>query len=396
MTSANMTVYATLGPVARGAGISEIEVGLIFATSGLLFSLTSSAWGRAADRHGGQLVIFIGLLGTALSSLIFAGLFDSWRDVIGAVNLFAAFLLARILYGLLAGGVQPAATAWVVQTASDPNRATGAARVGAVVGLGSVIGPALAASSVDAAIWLPLMITGLLSGLAAIVILLAAAAPAVTPKPAHREKELTSPDMLRVYIVAFLFYFGLAALQPTIAFFVQDRFHVETALAIHRGGLVSATFAGCALFVQAFWIRRLPLSARCLLSTGIAVSMLGFASGLLVTDIRWLLAAFALAGIGYGLAQPGLMIWALLGAARHGQAEAAGRIQAAASAAWVVGPFAGTAVYAIDFRGALAVAVTTMALALAVTIACRSQATPPPVPSVPPGRSPSWCRRSGR
>ncbi|MBM3650841.1 MAG: MFS transporter, partial [Alphaproteobacteria bacterium] len=122
MTSANMTVYATLGPVARGAGISEIEVGLIFATSGLLFSLTSSAWGRAADRHGGQLVIFIGLLGTALSSLIFAGLFDSWRDIIGAVNLFAAFLLARILYGLLAGGVQPAATAWVVQTASDPNR----------------------------------------------------------------------------------------------------------------------------------------------------------------------------------------------------------------------------------------------------------------------------------
>ena len=45
-TLGNATVFATLGLFGRGIGLSELEVGAIFASSALLFFLTSSHWGR--------------------------------------------------------------------------------------------------------------------------------------------------------------------------------------------------------------------------------------------------------------------------------------------------------------------------------------------------------------
>ena len=48
----NATVFATLSLYGRSVGLSGLEVGAIFASSGLLFFLTSSRWGRLSDRAG--------------------------------------------------------------------------------------------------------------------------------------------------------------------------------------------------------------------------------------------------------------------------------------------------------------------------------------------------------
>ena len=48
----NATVFATLGLFGRGIGLTELEVGAIFASSAMLFFLTSSHWGRLSDRIG--------------------------------------------------------------------------------------------------------------------------------------------------------------------------------------------------------------------------------------------------------------------------------------------------------------------------------------------------------
>src|SRR6478735_999862 len=102
----NATVFATLGLFGRGIGLSELEVGAIFASSGLLFFLTSSPWGRLSDRIGRRPVMVAGLVGTAVSLFLFAGLY--WANWPGAL---VGLLGARVIYGVLASGVQPAAVA---------------------------------------------------------------------------------------------------------------------------------------------------------------------------------------------------------------------------------------------------------------------------------------------
>ncbi len=365
LTAANATVHATLGLFGRDVGVSELQVGTIFAASGLLFTLTSSAWGRFADRRGNRPVIVIGLAGTAASLLAFGGLFALQPGDIAPAALFASLLLSRIIYGVLAAGTQPAATAYAVRAVEPAARSTGAAWIGAAVGLGSIVGPVAAACLVDVSISLPLVGMGLLAGVAAVVARVGIAE--IPPGERHDAATTAStPNTSACFVVTFLFYFGFAALQPTTAFFVQDLLHIGTAQAVQWTSLLTVTFAACTFVVQAFAVRRLPLSPRRLLSIGMTICLAGIVACLFASDFVGLLVAFGAIGVGYGLAQPGLMAWALQAADRDRQAEAAGQIQAAISAAWIAGPIVGTAVYAVDLRGALGLAAGTMALGLSV------------------------------
>jgi len=123
-TVGNATVFATLGLFGRGVGLSEFEVGAIFASSGFLFFLTSSHWGRLSDRLGRTPMMAAGLAATAASLFLFAGLYV-------AGGTFLALLLARTIYGVLAGGIQPAAIAWMAGHTPPGRRASGVALVGA-------------------------------------------------------------------------------------------------------------------------------------------------------------------------------------------------------------------------------------------------------------------------
>jgi MFS family permease len=368
LTAANATVYATLGLFGRDSGVSEVQVGTIFAASGLLFVLTSSAWGRLADRRGKRLAIVIGLAGTAASLLVFAGLFALQPGDIAPAGLFVALLLARILYGLCAAGTQPAATAYTVEAIEPASRSTGAAWIGAAVGLGSIVGPLASACLVEVSFLLPLIGMGLLAMLAAVVV--RAGIAEIRREEGHEVATTTRPpNASACCIVAFLFYFGFSALQPTTAFFVQDLYHIDTALSIQRASLVSVTFAASTFAVQAVVVGRLPLLPRRLLSVGMTMCLAGIVGCLFASEFVLLLIAFGIVGIGYGLAQPGLMALALLAADRDRQAEAAGQLQGAISAAWIAGPIVGTAVYAIDLRGALVTAAGTMVLGLLALLA---------------------------
>ena len=52
--------------------------------------------------------------------------------------------------------------------------------------------------------------------------------PGAKSPPTERPLTRLSPPL----VLAFLFYFGFAALQPTTAFFLQDLFNLDTAPAV--------------------------------------------------------------------------------------------------------------------------------------------------------------------
>jgi hypothetical protein len=354
---ANTTVFATLGLYGRSVGLSELEVGLVFAASGLLFFLTSSRWGRLSDRVGRAPMMAAGLAATALSLFLFAGLY-------AAGGTFAALLSARAIYGLLAGSIQPAATAWMADHTLPDRRAAGVALVGAAVGIASIAGSVLAAAVIGFGLSAPVLLGGGLAALAAATTVLGVrdVRPTAGPPVAGSIVGL-APYLL----VAFAMVVGFGALQPTTAFFVQDRFGLATANAIRIASLASASFAACTFVVQAAVIRRLPWPPRRLLVVGLAISTLAIGFGLVAPTADMLLAAFGLLGVGYGLAQAGLVAGASMRGGKHGQGQVAGKLQAAMSAAWIVGALGGTALYPLSILAPLLVAgaATVVALGLA-------------------------------
>ena len=356
----NATVFATLGLFGRGIGLSEFEVGAIFASSALLFFLTSSHWGRLSDRIGRTPVMVVGLAGTTVSLFLFAGLYRAnWPGAL------IGLLAARMIYGVLAGGIQPAAVATMADTTTAERRAAGVALVGAAVGIGSIAGPILTAALVGFGLPVPVAIAGIVTALAAISTFVGARDGRQRPMMVA---STTAPsiDGLRPYLLlTFAMVLGFGALQPTTAFYVQDRFHLDTAVAIQEASLASASFAACSFVVQVFVVRALHLGSRGLLRFGLAICLLGIGGGVLAPASVWLIAAFGVLGAGYGLAQSGLTAAASIVGGEHRQGQIAGRLQAVMSAAWIVGALGGTTLYAFSIAAPLLLAAVGMAFALA-------------------------------
>lgn len=360
-TLGNATVFSTLGLFGRGVGLSELEVGAIFASSALLFFLTSSQWGRLSDGIGRRPVMAAGLAATAVSLFLLAALY--WANGAGAL---VGLLLARTIYGLLAGGIQPTAVATMADTTTADKRAAAVALVGAAVSIGSIAGPILAAALVGFGLWVPVAAAGVVIALAAVATIVGVGD--ARQRPMTQSGTAPSVDSLdRSLLLAFTMVLGFGALQPTTAFYVQDRFHLDTAAAIRNASLASASFAACSFIVQVFVVRVLVLRPRDLLRIGLAICLLGIGGGVLAPASAWLIAAFGVLGVGYGLAQSGLTAAVSIVGGEHRQGRVAGRLQAVMSAAWIVGALGGTMLYALSIEAPLLLAAAGMAFALAQT-----------------------------
>ena len=363
MMMGNATVLATVGLFGRAIGLGEIEVGAIIASSALFFFITSSWWGRLADRKGRRPVILSGLVGAALSLLLFAGLFTLERGEVDVFVAFAALLGSRILYGILCGGVQPAGFAYMADITAARDRSTGAAMVGAAVGLGSMAGPALVALLIGRGFAVPILAACVLTSLTILAVAAILRNRPHTPQ-ATAVGTSTLGKVTPYLALAFVIHLAFAALQATNAFYIQDLLGLDTMAAVQRASLISMTFAASSFAVQAFAIRTFKGPPVTLLWIGLIVCLLASAACLMAPGFGWLLAAFGFLGAGFAWAQSGLMAGASLASRDDSQGQVAGHLQAAMAAAWIVGPLIGAAIYEVSIKGPLALAAGAMALAM--------------------------------
>lgn len=386
MTMANATVFATVGLLGRGIGLSEFQVGTIFVSSAVLFLLTSSRWGALADRWGRRPIIVVGLAATAVSLFLFAGIAHAASSLAGAVSAFIALLGARTVYGLLAGGTQPAAIAAMADVTTAKRRSAGVARVGAAIGLGSIAGPLSVAALIDLGVAAPLVAGGVVALLAAVLVFARGRERHHAAAVETRSTGRASARLMPFLILAFVMHFAFAALQPTNAFYIQDYLGIDTAQAMRLAGFVSAVFAACSFIVQVFVVLPIGLPPCRLLAVGLALCLAGLVACLLAPTYGALLAGFGLLGIGFGLAQPGLLAGASL-AAGDRQAEVAGTLQAAMAAAWIAGALAGTGIYSLSIVGPLALAALAILAALLVALSARREGRTGEPDSRPLGRT---------
>jgi multidrug resistance protein len=121
---------------AQDFGATAVVVGLLVAIHPAMQFLFGPIWGRLSDRVGRRPILLLGLLGSAVSYLIFGLATSLWW-------LFAS----RVMQGI-AGANIPVAQAYIADSTDLEDRTRGMGLVGAAFGLGFIAGPAIAGALV--------------------------------------------------------------------------------------------------------------------------------------------------------------------------------------------------------------------------------------------------------
>ncbi len=330
---------------AERTGVGAGAVGPILAVYSLAQLLCAPMLGRISDRVGRRPVIMLGLLGSSVSYLIY-----------GFANSFWLLMLSRAVHGACAGTVSTA-QAYVADTTDESDRAQGMGMIGAAFGLGFVLGPALGGVLGRTSLRLPVFLA---SALTFANLLFAARflpeshqalstvrlTPAQLLEPLMRlPRDLAGHRLARLFSLAFMLTFVLAALEATFALTVPRVYGYGAfgvGLLLGYTGLVQAIAQGYVLgkVVKRFGEVRVLKVGAIALALGLApLGTLDSRGGLLVM--------MALIAIGYGLASPSVASLISRRSERHVQGEVLGINQSAMALARIFGPLAGAAVYAI-------------------------------------------------
>jgi MFS family permease len=364
----NTALFAVFGPAAREIGMPEYAVGAIVSAAAVMFVIGSIVWGRIADRWGRRKVAVLALAIYALMSFGFAAVLQAGlAGALAAGGVFAVLLTLRVLYGLLGSGLQPAATGYMADISSRSERPAAVAEIGAAFGIGTILGPALAAALSGFGIAVPLYVIAGLGLAAALACFLYLPEP---PRPVADDSGTGTAISMRA-IAPFLFlglltFLAVASMQQSTAFFVQDVLKANAQDAAQASGLCFAALAVSMVAMQAAGIPALKPSPPALLFAGFPVCLAGLAVFAFGGGYWALVLGCAVMGAGFGLAIPGVNASISLATGAAAQGQAAGLGQAAASAGFIVGPLTATWLNAQEPKWTIALAASALLLGLLV------------------------------
>jgi len=344
-------VYAVMPPIARSLGMSELQTVMIYSLSSLFWVMTSAFWGRRSDHVGRKPVLLIGLAGFAISTLLAALVvmmgFAGWLAV-GSV--FVLLLLSRGFFGAFGSGVTPAATAYVADRTTREERASGVAAIGAAFGIGTVVGPGVAAGFAEIHILAPFFVV---SALAFVIVLFIhrflpeRTRPISTLKERRKSSALSWRDrrVLPWVLVAVVVSISQSILMQLMPFYMMDTLHIDGEAATQMVSVGLMAMAMATLFAQIGLIQRFDLSVQFLLrwggmatAAGLALFVVGGSYGLIVSSL-------ALCGLGFGLLRPGITVAASLSVSPQDQGAVAGFIGSTAAVGVIINPIVGIPLY---------------------------------------------------
>lgn len=343
-------LFVIFAPLARQLGIEEWQLGFIIAASNLMLAFSAPRWGRVSQRIGRRTVYLIGLAGYAVGyALLALGVQLGLMGVVTAGSLFALLLVLRLAYGLVVGGINPAATAYIADTTDEKSRSAGMALVAMSGGLGTIIGPAFGGALASISPLFPMYAAAALALAAGVWAYVALPEP---PRHASVGEDLrlriTDPRILP-YLVGWVVVFGtFTGVQTVTAAYIADRFGVTDTTEAQRTMMVAMlSMAFVTVFVQAVVLQRWKASPATMLKTGfgvmtVALLLLAFGPG-----VFSLYAGYALFGLSFGFTAPGLNAAGSLSVEREEQGAVAGLLSAAPTVGMIFGPILCGLVYSL-------------------------------------------------
>ena len=338
----------------------SVTIGFIFSSYSLAQLLFAPWLGRLSDRFGRRPLMLGSIAASVAANLLFASAGSLGAHLGGGLGTAAAggvavLLAARALAGAAAANYG-IAQAYLADVTPPERRSKAMGLIGAAFGIGFVIGPAL--GGILAARFGIAAVPFTAAGLAALNLLIAFAAlpeslPAAARRTARSASLLGTETLRRVWsdlplrslmLLFFLVMFAFSLMEATLALFCQARFgfgprdiswlfvYVGIVLSVVQGGLLGR-------LVDRFGDRRLIVGGITLMAAGLVLLPLP-------AKAVWLLLPLALLAFGNGIHNPSLL-GLLTRLSRAGaQGETLGVSRSAGALARVLGPLAGTWLYA--------------------------------------------------
>ncbi len=235
--------------------VSAFVVTLLFSVFSLFSFLSSPLLGVLSDKYGRRPILMASILSTSIGWFVFAG----------APSLLFIFL-GRILDGLAAGNFSTAQSAIADLSTDAKDRTANLGMVGAIFGLGFLVGPLIGGLLSKVSTAFPFWFVG---GLSLLNFILAYFFLPETNKNLDRAKQIhwnpVKPIMValqdlklrRLYIIWFLFNMIAIGANAVFALYLMEQFGFgayETGLFFTGVGLIIAFNQGFAL--KHFWLKK--------------------------------------------------------------------------------------------------------------------------------------------
>jgi len=204
-----------------GAGGSEL--GLLIAVASLMEFIFAPVWGSVSDGVGRKPILALGVFGYALSMLLLGIAENIWM-----------LFIARGLVGILSSATYPAAMAYIGDITSEEERGGGMGTLGAAMGLGIIIGPALGGLLATDLLSMPFFLASGFSmfALLLIIVLLPESLPKILRKRADGLKMVKLGELVgalrsptgSLLFMAFLLSFGLSNFESVFGLYALEKF----------------------------------------------------------------------------------------------------------------------------------------------------------------------------
>jgi MFS transporter, DHA1 family, tetracycline resistance protein len=349
-TMSMMAFVALIGPISRLLGMATWQAGAAVTVAGVVWVLLARPWGRLSDRLGRRRILLMGSAGFTLAYWLLCLFVEgALRWLPGAGLAFVGLMLARGCIGAFYAAIPVGCNALIADHVEPQRRARAMASLGAANAVGLVVGPALAAVLAQHSLSLPFHIMSLLPASAFLVLLFKLKPQPLAQHHAPSPVRLSDARLRRPLLVAFSAMLSVTVSQIVVGFFALDRLQLAPTDAAQAAG-VALTTVGVALILSQVLLRQLEWPPLKMIRVGASVSALGFAAGALATAAPWLWSCYFVAAAGMGFVFPAFSALAANAMQASEQGATAGSIGAAQGMGAVIGPLAGTLVYALDPR----------------------------------------------
>ena len=337
-------IIPNLAYYAKDTGATTTEIAILMSIYSGMQLLFAPIWGRLSDKHGRKPMILLGLLGNAAALIGF-----------GLVKDYVYLLTARGAAGIASAAVLPSVMAYVADITTSEERGSGMGLMGAAMGLGFILGPAI--GGVLGSHDIPFFVAGglsILNFLFALILLPeslqknTAAETAgdthawISPGEIFRRTTLKSP-LTPLFLVAFFSTFSFAGLEMTFPLFIEDRWNYGE----REMGWMFMFMGAIVVPLQGGLLGRLinRLGERRIILTGLLLSAIGMALLLNASSFVTLTVYLTIAGVGNQLIRPTNASW-ISKQTQIGQGTAIGIMDAFLSLGRILGPLLGGWLYA--------------------------------------------------
>jgi DHA1 family tetracycline resistance protein-like MFS transporter len=321
---------------------TPFEITSMMACYSLAQFFASPLLGHLSDRLGRKPVILASLVCSVISYVWLGFATQLWM-------LFAA----RLLAGAGAGNIS-AAQAYVADVTPPDQRAKGMGMIGAAIGLGFTVGPAIGGAvaggdAQSAHLAWPAFVAAALSA-AAFVLAFVRLEESLTHKPTARVGRIAMakaaagrPTLRLLILLIFVAIAAFAGMETTFALWAHDGFGwgpLQVGLIFFYVGILLAALQGGAIgkLAKAFGEANLVVAATAIIALGLF--------GLTLATALWsVLLASALLAIGMGMLSPSISSLISQQAGEGERGGVLGLSQSAQSLARIVGPAVAGALY---------------------------------------------------